>query len=105
MYTSRPYGKGEIFPLPEIGIMNQDKLRHSPETGHNLLSQYPWAAQVLTNGPAEVGYGKTFIPGLGMLANSHMRLANMKHIDIWKHLSHLDATDYLLHPDSLTKDC
>lgn len=96
MYTTIPYARGEKFPFPEIGVLLQDPLSHyknpTPENP-KLLTQYPWAAQVLTLGGHEVAYGESLVPGLGMLANSHLGLVNLHHADLWKVQSWLDGTD------------
>ncbi|KAL7453808.1 hypothetical protein ACHAWC_007234 [Mediolabrus comicus] len=84
MYTTVPYHKGDFFPLPEIGILLADKNAHYPAGGNNLLSQYPWGASVLSDGHLDVTDGSSIVPGLGMLANSHLGLVNMRHSDQWK---------------------
>ena len=82
MYASLPCHRGETFPFPEVGILFQDKDLHvarrrtPPST---LLSHYPWSARVLSHGDAEVAEGEAFVPGLGMLANSGLVNARLKH--------------------------
>ena len=95
MYTTTPYTKGDTFHLPEIGIMLQDKDAHYPAGSNKLLAQYPWAAGLLTGGASEVTTGAVLVPGLGMLANSHLGLANFRHDDIWKVQIEEDGTDSL----------
>ncbi|KAL7468186.1 hypothetical protein ACHAXS_008404, partial [Conticribra weissflogii] len=97
MYTAVPYQKGQTFPIPEIAILLQDPAQHDvlQKFHSNLLSQYPWAAQVLTNGHLEVHSGEAMVPGLGMLANSHLGLVNARQLDYWKMQPFLDGTDSL----------
>lgn len=107
MFTTTPYQKDEQFPFPEIGMLLQERAYHYSYTNkkEKLLSQYPWAAEVLTLGGHEVGYGETITPGLGMLANCHLGLMNMKHTDIlWKVEPWRDGTDSLFRTDSLTME-
>mmetsp|Transcript_9505 Transcript_9505/g.20048 ORF Transcript_9505/g.20048 Transcript_9505/m.20048 type:complete len:393 (+) Transcript_9505:148-1326(+) len=110
MYTTIHYQKGEHFPFPEIGILLQEKQRHysfsygKKEEKELLINQYPWSAQILTLGAHEVGHGETIVPGLGMLANSHLGLVNMRHRESWKTQSWRDGTDTLHRTDSLTLD-
>jgi len=97
MYTTVPYRKGQTFPIPEIAILFQDPAQHDilQKFHANLLSQYPWAAQVVTNGHLEVHSGESMVPGLGMLANSHLGLVNARQLDYWKMQPFLDGTDSL----------
>jgi len=95
MYTTIPYTKGDFFPLPEIGIMLHDKDAHYPQGSNKLLTQYPWGARILTGGSYEVTAGSGMVPGLGMLANSHLGLVNMRHVDSWSIQSDKDGTDSL----------
>ncbi|KAL7537712.1 hypothetical protein ACHAXR_010407 [Thalassiosira sp. AJA248-18] len=104
MYTTTPYQKGDPFPYPEIGIILQEKRIHSPSSLHNLLAQYPWAGTVLTWGAHEVGYGEAIVPGLGMLANSHLGLVNMRNSEWWKIQPWRDGSDSSFRSNSLTKD-
>lgn len=109
MYTTAPYRKGDAFPFPEIGIILQEKNHHysfSSEKSHDekLLNQYPWAASVVTLGTHEVGYGETIVPGLGMLANSHLGLVNIRHSEQWKVQPWRDGTDALHRTESMTME-
>ena len=105
MYTTIPYQKGEVFGYPEIGIVLQDQRTHFPKKSKDkLLTQYPWSAHVLTFGSHEVGYGESMVPGLGMLANSHLGLVNMRHMDLWKTASWIDGTDSLVTTDTLSME-
>ena len=103
MYTTTPYTRGQTFPIPEIGILLQDMTQHDIQNKFQakLLSQYPWAAQTLTNGALEVFYGEAIVPGLGMLANSHLGLVNARHSDLWKVQPFLDGTDTLTVEESI----
>lgn len=93
MYTTIPYNRGDTFHLPEIGIMLQDRDAHYPKGSNKLLEQYPWGARVLTGGFHEVTTGAAMVPGVGMLANSHLGLANFRHMDAWKLQIEEDGTD------------
>jgi len=114
MYTTIPYASGESFPFPEIGIMLQEMKRHAHHTTTSdtkkkktkLLSQYPWAAKVLTFGKNEVGYGESIVPSLGMLANSHLGLVNVRHSELWNTQPALDGTSSIStqYTNSLTLD-
>eukprot|EP00985_Skeletonema_marinoi_P030455 scaffold32165_cov147-Skeletonema_marinoi.AAC.1 len=95
MYTTIPYAKGDTFLLPEIGIMLQDKDAHYPQGSNKLLAQYPWGPGILTGGHREVTTGAVMVPGLGMLANSHLGLANFRHSDTWRMQIDEDGTDSL----------
>jgi hypothetical protein len=90
MYTTIPYARGDLFHLPEIGIMIQDR---NNDFSDKLLSSYPWQSQLLNFGRHEIGYGESMIPGLGMLANSHLGLWNMKHYSDYEVQRHHDGTD------------
>jgi len=103
MYTTTPYQKGGLFK-PEIGIMLQEMNRHYTSEKVKLLAQYPWAAQTLTFGNHEVGYGESIIPGLGMLANSHLGLVNVRHSEKWKIQPWIDGTDSYFRSDSLSME-
>jgi hypothetical protein len=96
MYTTIPYTKGDLFPLPEIGIMLHDKDAHYPQGSHSLLTQYPWGARILSGGFHEVTTGSSMVPGLGMLANSHLGLVNMRHSDSWSIQRTTDGTESLV---------
>jgi len=112
MYTTIPYASGESFPFPEVGIMLQEMKRHSHPTSDTkkkktkLLAQYPWSAKVLTFGAIEVGYGESIVPSLGMLANSHLGLVNMRHSELWNTQPALDGTSSIStqYTNSLTLD-
>mmetsp|Transcript_14974 Transcript_14974/g.31748 ORF Transcript_14974/g.31748 Transcript_14974/m.31748 type:complete len:735 (-) Transcript_14974:69-2273(-) len=113
MYTTQPYRTGESFPFPEIGIVLSEKNRHysvsigsdvNKRDSEKLINQYPWAAQSLTLGEYEVGFGEVVIPGLGMLANSHLGLVNIRHSDLWKIQSWRDGTDSYVRSDSFTRE-
>ena len=93
MYTTIPYFRGDSFLLPEIGIMLQDKDTHYPQGSNNLLHQYPWGAGVITGGHQEVAEGSVMSPGMGMLANSHLGLKNIRLGDIWRLQVEEDGTD------------
>ena len=106
MYTAVPYRRGDAFPFPEIGILLQDRHHHYKYSKRKetttLLSQYPWAAETLTLGAHEIGYGDSLVPGLGMLANSHLGLVNMRQDLSWSAQPSRDGTDALFRPNSLT---
>lgn len=63
------------------------------EFSEKLLSSYPWQSQLLNFGRHEIGYGESMIPGLGMLANSHLGLWNMKHYSDYEIQRNRDGTD------------
>ena len=95
MYTTIPYAKGELFPLPEIGIMLHDRDAHYPFGLHNLLAQYPWGGSVLRHGLHDATSTSCMVPGLGMLANSHLGLVNMRYEESWQIDMSKDGTDSL----------
>ncbi|KAL7549285.1 hypothetical protein ACHAWF_012560 [Thalassiosira exigua] len=84
--------------------MAQDLKYHAPSSNEKLLPQYPWFAQILTHGATEVEYGESFVPSLGMLANSHLGLENFKYSQMWKFQRWRDGTDSFFSTDSLTED-
>ena len=108
MYTTISYSKGESYPFPDIGIMLQEMSRHytskkgTPKV--KLLAQYPWAAKTLTFGQYEVYYGESMAPSLGMLANSHLGLVNIRHSELWAIQHWRDGTDSFYNSDTLTKE-
>ena len=69
-----------------------------------LLAQYPWAAKTLTFGQYEVYYGESMAPSLGMLANSHLGLVNIRHSELWAIQHWRDGTDSFYNSGTLTKD-
>jgi len=98
MYTSVPYRRGELFPLPEMGIMLADPTRKNG----SLLASYPWHSSLLSRGKFECAYGESMVPGLGMLANSHLGLWNVKHWNDHEVQRWRDGTDSYYHSDALT---
>ena len=102
MYTTIPYNRGESFPYPEIGIMLHDMNSHYPSRQSRLLSQYPWSSKVLSFGLHEAWYGESMVPSLGMLANSHLGLVNMRHTEFWQVQRWLDGTDTFTSSDTFT---
>jgi len=44
------------------------------------------------------------VPGMGMLANSHLGLVNVRHSELWKKKFWRDGTDSYFSPESLTMD-
>lgn len=104
MYTSVPYRKEEIFPFPEVGVFIAEMKRHYRSEKVKLLAQYPWASTMVTFGKHDAGYGEALVSGLGMLANSHLGLHNMRHSEVWRVQRWMDGTDSLFGTDSLTID-
>ena len=106
MYTTRSIPKEERFHLPEIGVVLRDKVVHFT-TGDDvtkLLNQYPWSHTVLNHGTYETSIPESLVPGIGMLANSHLGLVNMRHRGSWKTETHKDSTDSFHYTESLTMD-
>ena len=62
------------------------RIHTTTQGSDKLLTQYPWGPGVLSGGFHEVDIGSSIIPipGLGMLANSHLGLVNMRHYDPWR---------------------
>ena len=106
MYTTRKINKGELFHLPEVGVALRDRVVHftSGGDGTKLLNQYPWSHTVLNHGTYETSMMEGLVPGIGMLANSHLGLVNMRHQDSWKTETQKDSTDSFHYTESLTMD-
>jgi hypothetical protein len=98
MYTAVPYRRGDPFPLPEMGIMLSD-----PTHGRGkLLASYPWISSLLGGGKFECDHGESMVPGLGMLANSHLGLWNVKHWNDHEVQRWRDGTDSYYHEETST---
>ena len=100
MYTSVPYRRGDPFPLPEMGIMLSDPTQENGK----LLASYPWHSSLLSRGIFECDYGESMIPGLGMLANSHLGLWNIKHWNDHEVQRWRDGTDSYYHDETSTPE-
>ncbi|KAL3778141.1 hypothetical protein ACHAW5_003149 [Stephanodiscus triporus] len=97
MYTAVPYKRGEGFPYPEIGIMLNDF-----SSKDKLIAEYPWRSSLLSLGKHEAFYGECIVPGLGMLANSHLGLWNVNHLDEYEFQRWRDGTDARSFTDATT---
>ncbi len=103
VYTTIPYSQGDAF-FPEIGILFHDKHRQHiiTEDGSRLSAQYPWQSSTLSLGAFDAHYAESFIPGLGMLVNSHSGLVNTRLSERWMVQRSMDGTDSFFREDSLT---
>ncbi|KAL3757800.1 hypothetical protein ACHAWU_009266 [Discostella pseudostelligera] len=105
MYTTIPYTPGTKF-FPEIGIFFHDKHRQYLVNNDRprLSAQYPWLSSALSFGAFDAAYGESYIPGIGMLTNSHLGLVNFRLSEPWMMQRSMDGTDSLFYSDSLTLD-
>ena len=104
MYTTIPYIPGDKF-FPEIGILFHDKHRQhiiTDEDRPRLSAQYPWLASALSFGAFDAHSAESYIPGIGMLVNSHLGLINTRLSEPWMVQRSMDGTDTYFHTDSLT---
>jgi hypothetical protein len=103
MYTTIPYTRGDKF-FPEIGILFHDKHKAIIEERKRLSEQYPWQPSALSFGAFEARVVESYIPGIGMLVNSHLGLVNARLSEPWMMQRSMDGTDSYYQMDSLTME-